>query len=345
MNTDDCHRDIKPVKTNDNWITEYLLSTDKEKFFSDFFSKTENAKTVVLPTEKLNKYAAEKLNCDIDYKALNEQFAVSAKKHVKDINVKFAASIGPSQVQIEPFGDISFTELISAYDEQINIIDQYVDFYVLKNMRSMADIRAALISCKKTDKPIYVFIDTDDDGSTIEYEVPALGALITVQEMGADGFGINCPDEKICSGIEQELLQYAKIPVIKHCTEICEPLKKIKDDFFIFTHYNNIYFLEADTTEISSPIRCQPEMEEIISDVCETSCDILRVEIISSDDAIDFARNAHMSTLPVMFLSDNEIALKMALMLYQGIAMIDSSTMIPENILSDICKKYGAVIY
>lgn len=86
-------------------------------------------------------------------------------------------------------------------------------------------------------------------------------------------------------------------------------------------------------------------MEELISDVCETSCDILRVEIISSDDAIDFARNAHMSTLPVMFLSDNEIALKMALMLYQGIAMIDSSTMIPENILSDICKKYGAVIY
>ena len=86
-------------------------------------------------------------------------------------------------------------------------------------------------------------------------------------------------------------------------------------------------------------------MEETIAEVCKTSCDVLRVEINSNDDAIDFARNAHMSSLPVMFLSENPLALKMALMLYQGIALIDRDTLIPMEELEEMCKKYGAVVY
>ena len=117
------------------------------------------------------------------------------------------------------------------------------------------------------------------------------------------------------------------------------------DDFFVFADYADTFFLEAATTEISEPIRCLPDMEEIISDICKTSCDILRVEINTNDDAIDFARNAHMSSLPVMFLSEDPLALKMALMLYQGIALIDSDTLIPKEELEEICGKYGAVVY
>ncbi len=61
--------------------------------------------------------------------------------------------------------------------------------------------------------------------------------------------------------------------------------------------------------------------------------------------AIDFARNANMSTLPVMFLSEDPLALRMALMLYQGIALIDSDTLIPKEELDEMCEKYGAVVY
>ncbi len=202
--------------------------------------------------------------------------------------------------------------------------------------------------------------------------------MVTAQEMGSDAFGIQSENPKIYSETAKELIPYAKIPLIADLngesskfpdilgcgkfkyiiTESVNPKPAEKnvssfsdteiepyDDFFVFTYYADTFFLEADTTEISEPIRCLPDMEETIADICKTSCDILRVEINSNDDAIDFARNANMSTLPVMFLSEDPLALRMALMLYQGIALIDSDTLIPKEELDEMCEKYGAVVY
>ena len=326
MNNDDSHERTVIAKASEH-ITEYLkenaeINTDN---LSMMFPLWKNSDIIQFPF-KSDRSAASKI------KAL-----------LKEKNVKISVALAPSHTPVEPFGEISFTELISAYDDQVKEWDDYVDLYVLDNMCSVVDIRAALISCKKTEKPVYVFVKTDENGLTEEFEVPALGVLITAQEMGADAFGIST-DMQDRTEVIEELLRYAKIPLVvdnmyKHSSS------EIQDDFFIFSHYSNIYFLEADTTEISEPITCQPDMEEIIADTCKTSCDILRVQINTCDDAIDFARNAHMATRPVMFFSENDLALKMALMLYQGTALIDSTTLIPENILSEICKKYGAVIY
>lgn len=326
MNTDDSHERTVIAKASEN-TAEYLeecaeINTEK---FSSMFPSWQNADVLQFPSD------------------LNEADVLKIKGFLKGKNIKTALALEPYHTPVDPFGESSFTELISAYDEQVKACEHLVDLYVLDGMRSMTDMRAALISCKKTDKPVYVFIEADENGLTEEFEVPALGALITAQEMGADAFGIS-PDIQVESEVCTELLKFAKIPLIinnayKHRSD------DIQDDFFVFTHYNNIYFLEADTTEISDAVTCQPDMEEIIADVCKTSCDILLVQINSYDDAIDFARNAHMATRPVMFSSENELALKMALMLYQGIALIDSRTMIPENVLTDICAKYGAVVY
>lgn len=326
MNTDDSHERTVITKASEH-IAEYLKDSAEinNEYFSKMFPYWQNSDIVLFPS------------------ALNEAYALKLRSFLKGKNIKMAAMIGASGVQVDPFGEASFTELISIYDEQVRAGEEIADLYVLYDMCSITDMRAALISCKKTEKPVYVFVKTDENGLTEEFEVPALGALITAQEMGADAFGISS-DIQDGGDICTELIKYAKIPLIinnayKHRSD------DIQDDFFIFTHYNNIYFLEADTTEISEPIMCQPDMEEIITDICETSCDILRVQINTYDDAIDFARNAHMATRPVMFSSENELALKMALMLYQGIALIDSATMIPEDMLNDICTKYGAVVY
>lgn len=326
MNNDDSHERTVIAKASEN-ISKYLNESAEisDKNFSRMFPSWQNADIVQFPS------------------LLNEAAVLKMKNFLKGKNIKTAAALSPSGMLIEPFGEMSFTELISVYDEQVKALGRYADLYVLDGMCSMADIRAALISCKKTKKPVYVFLKVDENGLTEEFEVPALSALITVQEMGADAFGISSSLQN-CDDLCTELMKYAKIPLIinnmyKHGST------DIQDDFFIFTHYNNIYFLEADTTEISEPITCYPDMEEIIADTCKTSCDVLLVQINTCDDAIDFARNAHMSTLPVMFSSENELALKMALMLYQGIALIDSTTMIPEKTLNKICTKYGAVVY
>ena len=326
MNNDDSHERTVIAKASEN-ITEYLTeATDiNAENFSTMFPSWQNADIVQFPA------------------TLNETSVLKIKDFLKDKNIKAAIALGPSCISVEPFGETSFTELLSAYDDQIGTLEQYADLYVIDGMCSMTDIRAALISCKKTEKPVYVILKVDENGLTDEFEVPALSVLITVQEMGADAFGISS-DVQYCDNICTELMKYAKIPLIAN-NVYRHRSTDIQDDFFIFTHYNNIYFLEADTTEISEPITCQPDMEEIIADVCKTSCDILLVQINTCDDAIDFAHNAHMATRPVMFSSENELALKMALMLYQGVALIDSTTMIPENVLNEICTKYGAVVY
>lgn len=332
---------------------------------------------LALPTSLLNPYILKELGIIASSSELNTAIAAAFSKAKG--KRKIAGTVGLTKTPVDPFGETSFTELISGYDEQVKALKDYVDTFVIDNMKSMTDLRAALLSCKKTEKPVTVTIAAELFENTENSSVSALGALTTAQEMGADSFGISFAEEdkEEAAEIIRELLRYAKIPIVMDFTRTDEPFAEdllkmgvdsfvftsdqfpavpksmelavqkppIDDDFFIFTHYGSVFFLEADTTEISEPIQCQPDMEEIICGVCETSCDILRVEINTSDDAIDFARNAHMSTLPVMFLSENEIALKMALLLYQGIALIDSSTLIPEEELESICKKYGAVVY
>ena len=52
-----------------------------------------------------------------------------------------------------------------------------------------------------------------------------------------------------------------------------------------------------------------------------------------------------MAVLPVMFSGDDEIAMKLALMLYQGRALIDRESLIDEEELKSAAEKYGAVIY
>ena len=124
------------------------------------------------------------------------------------------------------------------------------------------------------------------------------------------------------------------------------PLYTEKEDLtFIFTFINQVFYLEPDTTEISKPIPCFPDMEDIITEICHQSFDILRVAVNTEDDALDFSRNAHMSTLPVMFISDSEVALEKALLLYQGRALVDSMSAVPEENLKEIALKYGAVLY
>lgn len=379
MNSDDDHNIIKLCESQfpelfdlkNNKINPDVLKN--EEYFDKILNNIKYGDIIGLPTGMLNSF---KIGGEPTYIAeVNSKIAKIIRKSNLSKNIKTAGVIGSSDTLVEPFGEISFTELISSYNSQVDALNEYVDLFIIYDISTMTDLRAALLSCKKTEKPVYVTVvhsEQEEDNC----DISALGALITAQDMGADSFGISIKNSGDCTNILNELVQYSKIPLLGkvqadnpsnynkmissgvsififeeniNCSfeknKLLRPKTVQLDDFFIFTHYGNVFFLEADTTEISDPISCLPDMEECISEACKASYDILRVEINSTDDAIDFAHNAHMSSLPVMFLSENVIALKMALMLYQGIALIDSATLIPEKELKKICKKYGAVVY
>lgn len=308
-----------------------------------------------------------------------------------------AGCISTSGLYIEPYGESTFTEIMSVYRDQVKALSPYCDMFAIEEMPALWNLRAAVLACKKEKKPIIVTMRVDEDGDS-DTDTNLLSALIVLQELGISAFGISCTNPYLCAELIEQLAPYARIPLIsKPCaayieenikrtltpdeyvsaveqslkngaeiiggccgatTEHLTALKKLLDKFdfncvqiekqdtsLVFATENQRFFLDPDTTEFSPAIECGPDMTDVIGEMCDENYDVLTVSINSPDDAIDFGKNMHMSTLPVAFLSDDEISLKMALMLYNGRAIVDTKSLIEPDTLKTISEKYGAVLY
>ncbi len=299
------------------------------------------------------------------------------------VNTDSFTFVEPSGEMTIPYGETSFTELKAIYKERLAAMNGDGNTgFMLCGMTMLADMRAALLECRKLSKPVYVLINVDEEFLT-ENELPADAALIVMQSLGAICFGITADSTEIMEECVRKIKPYAQIPIAvrpKSGTLTDVELRELLDagtDVFIgldddcTTRFQNIissedfkmpeheymdllmlanersaFFLEHDTTEISEPIECNAGMGEDLIAVCEQGgLDVLKIQINTPDDVLDFADNAHMATLPVMFSGDDEIAMKLALMLYQGRALIDSTSLIDPDELKKAAQKYGAVIY
>lgn len=277
--------------------------------------------------------------------------------------LKNAAVINPCGMMIEPYGEHKFSEIKKEYSAQVEKLQDSPSF-VLKGMTMLSDLRAALLACRKTGKPVYAVLDIDEELRTAA-ELPADAALITLQSMGLSGFGIKSDDEENVIAAVKRLVNFAKIPVFAQLGRnavddisaagidvseieswcIFSVSDEKKEDAIMLANEREAFFLEPDTTELSEPVSCEANMDEILCDLSQESFDVLRIEINSPDDAVAFTENAHMATLPVMFTCEDDISVMLALMLYQGRALIDSTCTLDEETIRKATEKYGAVIY
>ena len=331
-------------------------------------------------TEQLNAAAAK-----ITYDSFHEKALI-------------AGCLSSTGLYIEPYGDYTFTEIMSVYRQQVKALSPYCDMFVIETVPALWNMRAAVLACKKENKPIIATMKVDEDGETA-IGTNVLCTLLVLQAMGISAFGLNCTSADLCPDIISEIAPYAKIPLIvkpsavyeqdgerlsispeefafavkksvlsgaeiaggccgtgkEHIAALREmfasldaseinPVEK-QDTSLALATENQMFFLDPETTEFSPAVECGPYMEDDIAQMCGESYDVLTVSINSPDDAIDFGRNMHMATLPVAFLSDDEISLKMALMLYQGRAIIDRKSLIEPEKLEAMAEKYGAVLY
>ncbi len=299
------------------------------------------------------------------------------------LNTDNFTAIGPSGEMTIPYGETSFTELKKYYKEKIKEIHgENAGAFLLDGMSLMSDLRASILECRKSGVPVYALINVDDELTT-EHELPADAALIVMQSLGAICFGISSDRPEILINGIRRIKPYSQIPLAvrisggKLTDDEIAGLLSAGTDVFIgldnetATRFQNIiseenytppeieyedsmmlanersaFFLEHDTTEISDPVICNAGMGEDLLAVCEQGgYDVLKIQINSPDDALDFADNAHMATLPVMFSGDDEIAIKLAVMLYQGRALIDGTCLIDPDELKNAAQKYGAIIY
>ncbi|MCR5650571.1 MAG: homocysteine S-methyltransferase family protein [Lachnospiraceae bacterium] len=127
-----------------------------------------------------------------------------------------AGDVSMTGIQLEPVGPMKFEELIDIYAQQIKALyEGGVDLIVVETMMSLQETRAAVIAAKEVcDLPVMATMTFEEDGRSL-YGTDPLTALITLQSLGSDAFGINCgagPDRML--PLIEAMAPYAKIPLI-----------------------------------------------------------------------------------------------------------------------------------
>lgn len=127
-----------------------------------------------------------------------------------------AGDIAPTGLFLAPLGTASFAELVNIYTEQAAALEKAgVDLFVIETMMTLPEARAALLAVRSVSKkPVIVSFTCDEHGRTLT-GTDAVAALVVMQGMGADVFGLNCsvgPREML----EQvkRLRPWAQIPLL-----------------------------------------------------------------------------------------------------------------------------------
>ena len=114
--------------------------------------------------------------------------------------VLIAGSMGPTGRMLEPLGDLSFDDAVTAFAEQAAALeDGGVDVFWIETMSDLEEVRAAVEGCKQAapNLPRVVTMTFDTHGRTMMGVKPEK-ALAAITEMGVVALGANCgngPDE------------------------------------------------------------------------------------------------------------------------------------------------------
>ena len=141
---------------------------------------------------------------------------VELSKQAVDGKAMVAGDIAPTGKFLVPMGEMTFEELVAVYREQAEALAEAgVDLFVIETTMTVPEARAAILAVKEvSDKPVLVTFTCDENGKTLT-GTDVTAALVILQSMGADAFGLNCsvgPDKML----EQlkRLSEYAKVPLI-----------------------------------------------------------------------------------------------------------------------------------
>ena len=215
-----------------------------------------------------------------------------------------------------------------------------------------------------------------------ENEVDYIAALITLQSLGASGFGIYSTD-----GIGElpellhDILPHAEIPLIavgdlsslsiqsleklsesgasvflNTCGTLSEESAKAimsfksrfdpdtEKDSYAAAVESEVFFL-PENIELSEPIECDYGMSDDMIDMDDENINSICINLNSSDDVSVLAVNSNMSRLPITVHANDTTTLEAALRYFTGRLIVDSRCAIEREDLEALCNKYGAIIY
>ena len=169
---------------------------------------------VYAPTFGANRVKLEEngiFNQVADY---NKRLVAVSREAVGDTAL-VAGDIATTGKFLAPVGDVTFDELYDIYHEQAEALEEAgVDMFVIETIMTVPDARAALLAVRDvSDKPVLVSFTCDEKGRTLTGS-DVTAAMVIMQGMGIDAFGLNCstgPDEML--GQAKRLTDYAEVPL------------------------------------------------------------------------------------------------------------------------------------
>lgn len=285
----------------------------------------------------------------------------------------------------EPFGELSFFKMIDVfYDKAYALDEEGAEAFLLEGMDTMAEIRAAVLACRRLEKPIMVMLDVkDEDIDTMGGR--ELAYLISLQDIGVSAFGLRSEDGECLKELLKQLYPYSRIPlfvrpeagkvianeirqfiacgvemfdcrgispaeqqVVKVETDRAnfESMRSRKEDIsFIAANEEQAFFLNPERISFSPQIDIECDMASELVDFEDESFDVISILIETFDDGFRFSQNMHYLSRPIMFSTTNAEALRMALQYYNGRALVDAKCGIEENELKEIADEFGAIVY
>ena len=335
------------------------------------------SQVVYTPTFGANRRKLEEsglFNCTADY---NRRLAELSAQAVQGKALR-AGDMSPTGAFLAPLGDVSFEELVDIYTEQAAGLERAgVDLFVIETMMTLSDARAAVLAVRSvSDKPIFVTFTCDENGRSVS-GTDITAALVVLQGMGIDAFGLNCS-----AGPEQMLLQlkrlreYARVPLIAkpnagmpiiengetvyRCTG--EEFTALVPEFLAAGALGGAVItpptpqhtdeLPAATEKLPFPLPVDVswhtvvdltgDAEETLTAALDSGETVLALRITSWDDVQALADYQYMLTKPVCFVCDDTQLLEAALRAYQGRALYDGA--LPEDTLLPLCAKYGLLL-
>ena len=170
---------------------------------------------VYSPTFGANRVKLEHHGIFNQVETFNTKLAAISKQAVNG-RAWVAGDIAPTGKFLYPLGDTTFEELVDIYTEQCAALEKAgVDLFVIETMMTLPEMRAAVLAARSvSSKPVFVTATCDENGKTLT-GTDVTAALVVLQGMGIDAFGLNCsagPDQMLTQ--LKRLKEYAAIPLI-----------------------------------------------------------------------------------------------------------------------------------
>ena len=198
-------------KCTEEWVLEHpeTICQIHDRYIEN------GSQVVYAPTFGANRVKLEENGIFNQVEDYNLRLATLAKENAGG-RALVAGDMAPTGKFLTPMGDMPFEEMVEIYTEQAAALEKAgVDLFAIETMMTLPEARAAVLAVRSVSKkPICVTFTCDAAGKSLT-GTDVTAALVVLQGMGIDAFGLNCSvgPEDMLRQIKR-LSDYAQIPLI-----------------------------------------------------------------------------------------------------------------------------------